>query len=342
MSKRLLSGGFGFPRRSVVWGRRALWNGLHTVRRDVLAEGWSDEQALRHAARVSVWWRWGGWVVAMTEAAYNPDWDGGTYAPFVLLHLVLVAGNALVHYRAVSGRSLSWAGVLGLSAIDFVMVTSAVFADGGFSNFYYIVYYPSLALVAVVCPSVVVGLLWTTLAVGTYGAVCLAVDPGLDLVPRGVDALIIRLGSMYAVVLGVNLVVWHERQRRRDSEGRERALLRQGLEASQIIHDTVGQTAYALGLGVERARGLAGDRNEELSRTLAASSALAKSIIWELRLPIDNGLVLRGSGLREALQAHTETFGRVASLSAELVQLEKSLHCPWTSRPACSRWHTMP
>ena len=298
-----------------------VWAGLRAVRQEVAEAGWSDSRALRHAARVSVWWRWVGWLVVVAEAAYRPDGDGGAFLPFVLLHLALVCGNGLLHYRLATGRAVAWVGVLAMSALDFVIITSAVFADGGFSNFYYLAYYPSLAVVAVVCPSFVVGILWATVIAAVYGALSPLVGSGLDLAANDEEVLVIRLVSMYAVVLGVNLVAWRERVRRRDSEERQRALLEQGLEMSQLIHDTVAQTAYTLGLGVDTARRIAGDANAELSGSLSALSALSRSIIWELRRPIDTGLVFNGMDLGDALRVHTETFGRVASVSTGVLQV---------------------
>ena len=316
--------------RNQVVGRR-LWAlgtlpsllsiGFRAVYAEVVEASWADLRALRQAAWVSVWWRWVGWLVVIAEAAYRPELSGGVYLPFVGLHVVFVSANALVHHRLASGRSVSWGAVLALSAMDFVLIAVAVFADGGFDNFYYLCLYPSLALVAVVCPSFVVGLLWATVIAVLYGTLSLFLGSGVNLETNDEEVLALRLCAMYAVVAGVNLVAWLERARRRDSEERQQALLEQGLELSQVIHDTVGQTAYALGLGVERAKRMAGDGNEALSGTLAAASVLAKSIVWELRRPIDNGMVLGGIGLGETMRAHTETFGRVASLSAEVVQL---------------------
>ena len=294
---------------------------LRSVQREIVEAGWSDSSALRYAAWVSVWWRWASWLMVITEAAYRPELQGGTYLPFVVLHLFYVSGNGLVHYRLASGRSVSWAAVLALSAMDFVLVTSAVVSDGGFNNFYYLGYYPSLALVAVACPSFVVGILWATVTAAVYGTLSLFVGSGLDLRANEEEELVFRLFCMYVVMLGVNLVAWRERARRQDSEERQRALLEQGLEMSQVIHDTVAQTAYTMRLGVDTARRLAGDSNEELSSSLAALSALSRSIVWELRRPIDTGLVFEGTDLTETLRVHTETFGRVASVSAEVVQL---------------------
>ena len=300
-----------------VWLRA----GLRTVYDEVVEASWADLRALRQAAWVSVWWRWVGWLVVVAEAAYRPELDGGVYAPFVALHAGFVLSNGVVHYRLASGRSVSWGAVLALSAMDFVLIMSAVFADGGFENFYYLCCYPSLALVAVVCPSFVVSILWATVIAAFYGTLCLFFGSGLDFGTDDGEVLVLRLSAMYAVVVGVNLVAWLERARRRDSEERQRALLEQGLEMSQVIHDTVGQTAYALGLGVDRARRMADDDDEDLGETLAAVSVLARSIIWELRRPIDNGLVLDGGGLGETLRVHVETFRRVSSLSAGVVEL---------------------
>ena len=42
--------------------------------------------------------------------------------------------------------------VLGLSVIDFVITTASNLSDGGFDYFHYLLYYPALALFAVICP----------------------------------------------------------------------------------------------------------------------------------------------------------------------------------------------
>ena len=316
MSKQVAGEGLGHLRSRLP----SLRAGLRTVQREIMEAGWSDGMVLRHAAWVSVWWRWADWLVVIAEAAYRPDWNGGTYLPFVVIHLVLVAGNGLLHHRLAAGKSVSWSAVLGLSALDFLLLTSAIFADRGFDNFYFLGYYPALALVAVVCPSFAVGMLWATAVAVVYGTLSVFLGSGLDLAANDEELMALRLSSMYAVVLGVNLVAWYERGRRRDSEERQRALLEQGLEMSQVIHDTVAQTAYTMGLGVDTARRIAGDSNEELRESLAALSVLSRSIVWELRRPIDTGLVLEGMELGETLRVHTETFGRVASVTASVVQ----------------------
>ena len=71
---------------------------------------------------------------------------------------------------------------------------------------------------------------------------------------------------MYAVVAAVNLVSRFERIRRRDAVERERELQRERIEFSQTIHDTIAQSAYLIGLGLETAIELADARNGESPR----------------------------------------------------------------------------
>ena len=47
---------------------------------------------------------------------------------------------------------------------------------------------------------------------------------------------------------------------------RERALERERVELSRAIHDTAAQSAYMIGLGIDTAKGLAGEANPELNR----------------------------------------------------------------------------
>ena len=61
------------------------------------------------------------------------------------------------------------------------------------------------------------------------------------------------------------------------------------VELSRAIHDTAAQSAYMIGLGIDTAKALAGDANQELTSTLEATSPLSRSIILELRHPINMG-----------------------------------------------------
>ena len=305
---------------------------LRVARGELSNGAWADPEGLRHAAWVSVWCRWIVWVVVLAEAVYRPELDGGTYVPFIVLHAILVGGNGLVHLRLARGQRVSWTGVLSLNAGDFVMITASIISNGGFANFHYLVYYPALAMFAVICPSFALSLAYATGIAALYGTLCLTLGSGLDVRAGDEVVLVARLTAMYGVVVAVNVSARFERVRRRRLAEREQALLQERVELSQTIHDTAAQSAYVLGLGIDTARMLAGESNEELNETLAAASMLSKSVIWELRRLIDGGLIFEGTELGPALRVHAERFGNIASVSVEIIQLGEEPPLPVETR----------
>ncbi len=315
---------------------------LQSAFAESLEDARADTEGIRYAAWVSVWGRWAIWVATMVEAVYQPELSGGTYAPFILLHVMMVGCNAWVHRLLATGRRVTWSWMLVLSSIDFVLITSSIVSDAGFDNFHYLAYYPALALVAAICPSFVLSLLWTTVVVAFYGVWCLTMGSGLDFAANDEVVLSARLLAMYGVVVFVNVVARYERIRRRRLGERERALLQERVEFSQAIHDTAAQSAYVLGLGIDMARSLAEESNGELKETLAAAYLVSKSLIWDLRRPIDGGLIFGGMELGQALRIHTERFGIIAGVSVEVVQSGDEPPCRSRPGPGSSPWPTTP
>ena len=125
---------------------------------------------------------------------------------------------------------------------------------------------------------------------------------------------------MYTIVLGISCLTRFERIRWQTSVSRERELRRERIELSQTIHDTTAQTAYMIGLGIHRARTLAGDSNKDLVAALDATSALSRSAMWEVRGPIDAGHILEGRELGRILWSHCATFERITGVPAEMSQ----------------------
>ncbi len=125
---------------------------------------------------------------------------------------------------------------------------------------------------------------------------------------------------MYTVVATVNLATRFERIRWRQAMERERALQRERVDLSHAIHDTAAQSAYMVGLGMDSAKGLAGNANPELTATLEATSQLARSIIWELRQPINMGGIYEGRELSSAPRSHATSFANVTSVPAEMTR----------------------
>ena len=231
----------------------------------------------------------------------------------------LLVFNGLLHHRLRTNRTVTWRWLLFLSAMDVALMTAAVIIGSEFHLFVYVTYYPALALFAVVFTSLGLCLSWTTMVAAVYAAVSLAVS-GLDFDAGQEKALLARVAAMYAVVAGVSLIARFERARRRESAERERELLRGRVELSQSIHDTAAQTAYMLGLGIDKAAKLAGESNEELAATLAATASLSKAATWELRRHMDEGRIFEGRELGRVLWSHTETFSRVTSVPTGMAQ----------------------
>lgn len=187
--------------------------------------------------------------------------------------------------------------------------------------FTHLLYYPSLAMFAVLFTSFRLNLAWATLVAVVYSIVSLTARGGLDLAAGDDMVLVVRVGVMYTVVLAVNLVARFERSGRLRATERERALQQERIDLSQSIHDNAAQSIYMIGLGVDSARSLAGDSNPELSRTLAATSQLSRTVMWELRRSIDAGRIFEGRDLGSVLREHTETFQRITGVPTRMVQL---------------------
>ena len=281
---------------------------------------WLDPGEALYAANVTVWIRWLFWVGAVVELAYRPTYTHAKYIPFMLMHLPLVALNGYVHYRLFSRRRVTWHHLLVLSAMDIALITASVVVDGGFDTFLFLPYYPALAAFAAVFTSAVLNLTWTTITASIYVGVSLTVGSGLAFDGINEKMLLSRVVAMFGVVLVVNFITRFQRRRARAAMEREGELQRERIELSQAIHDTAAQTAYMIGLGIDSAKQVAGDSNEELTARLDATSQLSKTAVWQLRHPIDMGRIFDGRDLGWTLDSHVATFRSITSVSAELAQ----------------------
>ena len=280
----------------------------------------SEPVVAQYVARVSVWGRWLIGIVVAFELAYRPtDWYPEDIAYLYLL-VPLAILNGLVHVRLLANRPITWRWLLLLSAMDMVVITGHVIVGGGFKSFSFLAYYPAVAMFAVALTSFWLVLAWATLTAITYVALSLTVDSGLDIAGGDLRVLVSRLAALYAVAVGLSFVIRFERTTRRAATERERALQHERVELAQSIHDTTAQSAYMIGLGIDAARRVAGDSNEELTARLDATSRLSKTAIWQLRHPIDIGRIFKGRELGRTLDSHVSTFTSITSVSAELIQ----------------------
>ena len=180
---------------------------------------------------------------------------------------------------------------------------------------------------------------WVTMTAVVYAAICLAVEPGLDFSANDEEILLIRVAGMYTVVVVVNLISRVERIRRMEAVERERALQRElqreRIELSHAIHNTMAQSAYMIGVGIERAKELADRSNDDLMSTLEETSALSRSAMWELRHPMKIGeRSSRGMELGGVLESLAATFSTISSIPADLVQSGVKPPLPTATRGA--------
>ena len=250
-----------------------------------------DPDGLMYLAKVSVWGRWFVSATCIFLLIYRPIFELTTYTAYIILLLILMASNGYIHYRLASRKTMILQWVLSLSVVDVILITVAV-GVSGFQHFlFFMLYYPALAMFALIFTSFKLNLAWVTIVSIAYTVVSVSVDGGIDLDIRDDKALITRIMVMYVVSVSVNLVSGFERIRWRQAIERERALQRERIELSQSIHDTMAQSAYMMGLGIDTAIHIAGNSNKELTSTLRATSQLSRSAMWDLRHPIDIGRI---------------------------------------------------
>ena len=293
-------------------------NAVAESRRSVDRTGSDD---LRYNLRISVWVRWFLLTAWLLQFNYRPNFGDPAYIPTTLFAMLLLALNGYVHYRIRSNRTVTRRWALALSVMDAAMITAGIaISASGFQNTFFVLYYPALAMFAVVFTSFRLSFAWATMAAVAYAVLCLVMAPGVDFEIKEEKVLFTRIVVMYSVVVAVNLVSRFERIRRREAVERERELQRERIELSQTFHDTIAQSAYMIGLGLETAIELADESDRELIAKLEATLALSKSSMWELRHPIDAGPIFEGRELVRVLRSHASTFTTITSIPTELVQ----------------------
>ena len=280
-----------------------------------------DPDGLRYVATMSVRVHWFFGAVLLVQLVYRPHYGVAVYAAYALLMLLLFGFNGYTHFRLRSERKFTWRWILAVCMLDVLVISAAVAISNGFSEYFlHLFYFPALAGFAVIFTSFRLNMAWVTMASVVYAAISLSSGDGLDIEARDEKTLFARIAIMYGIVATVNMVSRFERVRWRETVERERALLRERTELSQAIHDTTAQSAYMIGLGIDTAMALSGKANPELAATLEATSQLTRSMIWELRHPINMGGIYQGLELGRALRSHATSFTNITSVPAEMTQ----------------------
>ena len=187
--------------------------------------------------------------------------------------------------------------------MDLALITAAVIIGGEFDLFIFVLYYPSLALFAVVFTSLWLSLAWTTMVAVAYSVVRLTAGSGLDFDSGEEQALFARVVAMYAVVAFVSLVARFERLKRQESTA-------QDLEPDVIVMDVMMPNKD----GVDACREINGPA-ERLGQMLqvkegALGPVLQKGYVPLLRLPLLHEARPRGLRFAQARRPALRGVGR--------------------------------
>ena len=140
----------------------------------------------------------------------------------MLFAVSLLALNGYVHHRIRSNRTVTRRWALALSVMDAAMITAGIaISSSGFQNTFFVLYYPALAMFAVVFTSFRLSFAWATMVAVVYAALSLVLEPGVDYGIKEEKVLFTRVVVLYAVVGAVNLVSRFERTRRREAVERK-------------------------------------------------------------------------------------------------------------------------
>ena len=242
----------------------------------------AEREDYRYTQRIVVPIRWVVLASWFALANYRTDL-GDMLLVLDLMAVPLVAMNGYMHWRLWAGRPITAKYVYAMSILDLTMVTAGIAMTTAFDNTFFVFYYPVLAGFATVFPS-----RWTTfalagVAIGTYLAVSLALEPGVDFAAREERILIARAVSMFGVVVAASLITSVERSRRIAAVRSESRQVAENLELQQKalraemaaqqerarlareIHDGIAQEVYMLGLGLETSLELL-DRDPDVVR----------------------------------------------------------------------------
>ncbi len=265
------------------------------------------------------------------------------YLSHALSGALLLAVNTLVLYRLETKRGVTWRWALALSAMDLALLTGGLTIAIDSEGAYFVLYYPALAMFAAVISSFKVTLAATTVVAAAHATLSLSTGSGGALAVQPEPLLLLSIVAMYAVVFAISLVSrfernrsWFDRVRRREAVEKGEELQQERIELSQTIHNTIAQSAYLIGLGIETAVELADGLNDEgkdeLLEKLEATLALSRSTMWDLRHSINIGPIFEGRELGRVLRSHAATFSTITSIPTEVVQVGEEPPLPILTR----------
>ena len=255
----------------------------------------------RYSQRIAVVVRWFLIATWLFFHNYRPNLDEIHFIINNGLALTLAALNGYVHWRIWKGRPITRRYVLALSIVDLSVITAGIGVSSRFDNTFFVLYYPALLGLSLVFSSRRLSFTVVTLLALTYVGLSVSLEPGVRYSGGEEKQLIMRIATMFGVVVAGNLMTRIERDRRREAVEAERLQSERNLElqrraqeaelAAQAerdriardIHDGVAQSMYALSLNLETCADLAAREQSPLHDQLQRLVPLAKNTLLETR-----------------------------------------------------------
>ena len=174
---------------------------VEAIRRRIQPVFPSSRGEVPYAATISLWTRWFIFATAVVMVVYRSP--SPVYG-YVVLLVVLASLNGWLHYRLITNRSITPNYLLGMSAVDVILITLGVIVDEGFTSVIFMAYYPAIGSFGLF-GSPRLAFIGTTIVAAVYIPVCLLVSPGLDFDDRAEKFLFWRIAILYATTTSIAL-----------------------------------------------------------------------------------------------------------------------------------------
>ena len=277
---------------------------------------------------------------------YRVDRDS-TWLTLNMMAAGLTALNVYMTWLILQRKPIGWQHALFPSVADLAVLTAGLYLNDGYSNEFYIFYYPALLGISLLFPGrvsfgavAVVIVLYIvmafTISTGIPGRANLEFSFQQDFKQEKV--LFIRIMTMVGIVAAGTLINGWERTRRRQAVAAERRSSEENLELqrktqaaelaaleersriSREIHDGIAQSIYMLSLNLETSADLIAQERQDLKERLAKLVGLSKETLLEVRHYIfDLKPYLAGEkGVVSMLENQIREFSNVAGVATTL------------------------
>ena len=253
----------------------------------------------RPIVKFAVLVRWvllGAWFFILH---YRVEHDG-TWLTLTLMSIGLATLNAYMTWLVIKRQPINRLQAMVLGVADLTVISAALFLLSGFQNPYFVFYYPALLGLAFVSPGRL-SFTVSAMVIAFYITMAFTVSPTLSADLEQEKWLVVRVFTMFGMVVAGTLIVGWERSRRREAVATERQKAEENLELqrkapkaelaaveersriAREIHDGIAQSIYMLSLNLETCADLAGEQRQDMKQRLDSLVDLSKETLLEVR-----------------------------------------------------------